>query len=64
MEVETLLSGEYDDHDVLLSIHTGNGGQDAEDFSQMLLRMYLRFAEKKGYKTQILEEPENRNRAS
>ncbi len=56
MEVETLLNGEYDENDVILSIHTGNGGQDAEDFSQMLLRMYLRFAERKGYKTQILEE--------
>lgn len=56
METNTLLNGEYDENDVLLSIHTGNGGQDAEDFSQMLLRMYLRFSEKKGYKATILEE--------
>ncbi len=56
METETLLSGEYDTNSVILSIHTGNGGQDAEDFSQILLRMYLRFAEKKGYRTEILEE--------
>ncbi len=56
METQTLLNGEYDKNNVILSIHTGNGGQDAEDFSQILLRMYLRFAEKKGYKTQILEE--------
>lgn len=56
MEVETLLNGEYDQSNVILSIHTGNGGQDAEDFSQMLLRMYLRFAEKKGYKSQIIDE--------
>ncbi len=56
MKTQTLLNGEYDQNNVILSIHTGNGGQDAEDFSQILLRMYLRFAEKKGYKTQILEE--------
>lgn len=55
-ETETLLSGEYDSHNAILKISTGNGGQDAEDFSQMLLRMYLRYAERKGWKTQIIEE--------
>ena len=55
-EVETFLSGEHDGKNVILSIHTGNGGQDAEDFSKMLLRMYLRFGERKGWKTQIIEE--------
>ncbi len=55
-ETETLLSGEYDSHNVILKISTGNGGQDAEDFSQMLYRMYLRFAEQKGWKTTILDE--------
>lgn len=55
-ETELLLSDEYDNKDVILSINTGNGGQDAEDFSQMLLRMYLRFCEKKGWKVNIIDE--------
>ncbi len=55
-ETETLLSGEYDSHNAILKISTGNGGQDAEDFSQMLLRMYLRYAERKGWKVLITEE--------
>ena len=55
-ETETLLSGEYDGYNAILKISTGNGGQDAEDFSQMILRMYLRYAERKGWKTQIIEE--------
>ncbi len=55
-QTEAFLSGEHDDKNVILSIHTGNGGQDAEDFSQMILRMYLRFAEAKGWKTQVLDE--------
>jgi peptide chain release factor 2 len=58
-ETETLLSGEYDGHNAILKISTGNGGQDAEDFSQILLRMYLRYAERKGWKIHILEESES-----
>ena len=55
-ETELLLSGPYDAHNALLSLHVGNGGQDAEDFCQILERMYLRFAETQGFKTKILEE--------
>lgn len=55
-ETLCLFSGEYDMGNALLSIHVGNGGQDAEDFCQILLRMYLRFAEKKGFKANLLEE--------
>jgi peptide chain release factor 2 len=50
------LAGEYDDHDAFLSIHAGAGGTDAQDWAQMLLRMYLRWAEKNDYKTTVIEE--------
>jgi len=53
---ETLLDGEYDSHNAILTLLVGNGGQDAEDFCQMLQRMYLRWAEQQGFKIHILEE--------
>lgn len=49
-------SGPYDDHDVVLRLQSGAGGVDAMDWTAMLLRMYLRWAEKAGYKTELLEE--------
>ncbi|MCF7918144.1 PCRF domain-containing protein, partial [Candidatus Gracilibacteria bacterium] len=55
-ESETLLSGEHDQGNAIVSLHVGNGGQDAEDFTQILERMYLRFCEGKGWKVQILDE--------
>ncbi|MGH2583189.1 MAG: peptide chain release factor 2 [Anaerolineales bacterium] len=54
-ELRTLLSGEYDDHDALLSINAGAGGTDSQDWAQMLQRMYLRYAEQEVYKTEILD---------
>jgi peptide chain release factor 2 len=54
-ELLLMLSGEYDDHDALLSIHAGAGGTDAQDWAEMLLRMYLRWAERRGFETEILE---------
>lgn len=54
LEKESLYCGEYDDKGAILSIHAGAGGTEAQDWAQMLLRMYLRFGERKGYKTDIL----------
>ena len=53
---ETLLNGEYDDHNAIITLQVGNGGQDAEDFCQMLQRMYLRWADNQRFKVEILEE--------
>ncbi len=54
-ELMLALSGEFDDHDAILSIHAGEGGTEAQDWAEMLLRMYLRWAEKHGFKTTILD---------
>jgi len=56
--LRTLLSGPYDDHDCLLSIHAGAGGTDAQDWAQMLLRMYLRYSEKNGYQVEMVDKSE------
>lgn len=55
-EIESLLSGETDLNNAICSIQAGAGGTDAQDFAQMLLRMYLRWAEKRGFKAEILDE--------
>lgn len=49
-------SGKFDDHDAILRLHAGAGGTDAQDWTEMLLRMYLRWAERSGMKTELLEE--------
>ena len=54
-ELRTLLAGDYDDGDALLSINAGAGGTEAQDWAAMLQRMYLRWAEQQGYKTEILD---------
>jgi peptide chain release factor 2 len=55
-ELETLLSGEADSNDCYLEVHAGAGGTEAQDWAEMLLRMYVRWAEQHGYKTEWLEE--------
>jgi peptide chain release factor 2 len=55
-ETEALLSGQTDANNAICSIQSGAGGTDAQDWAQMLLRMYLRWAEKKGFKVEILDE--------
>ena len=55
-ELESLLSGEADGNDAYLEVHAGAGGTEAQDWAQMLLRMYTRWAEQHGYKVEWLEE--------
>ena len=54
-EVAALLSGEQDASNAIVSIHPGAGGTEAQDWAEMLMRMYLRWAEKRGYRTEILD---------
>ncbi|MBO9704742.1 MAG: peptide chain release factor 2 [Arthrobacter sp.] len=55
LEVVTLLSGEYDEREAVVTIRSGAGGVDAADFAEMLLRMYLRWAERRGYSTKVMD---------
>jgi len=55
LEIRTLLSGEYDQRDALVTIRSEAGGVDAADFAAMLLRMYLRWAERHGYATEVYD---------
>jgi len=55
LEVQTLLDGEYDPRPAVITIRAGAGGVDAADFADMLFRMYLRFAEKRGYKATVMD---------
>ena len=55
-EIRSLLSGEADANDCYLEIHAGAGGTEAQDWAEMLLRMYIRWAERRGYSVQWIEE--------
>ncbi|MFA5606589.1 MAG: peptide chain release factor 2 [Leucobacter sp.] len=55
LEVQTMLSGEYDDRPAVVTIRSGAGGDDATDFAEMLMRMYLRWAEQHGHPTKVLD---------
>jgi peptide chain release factor 2 len=54
-EVEALLSGEADGNDTFLEVHAGAGGTESQDWAEMLLRMYMRWAERQGYKVEVIE---------
>ena len=55
-ELEQMLSGEYDDADAILTINSGAGGTDAQDWASMLLRMYMRWVESRGWKVELLDK--------
>jgi peptide chain release factor 2 len=55
LHLSTLLKGDYDDCDAVLSLHAGAGGTEAQDWTQMLYRMYQRYCEKKGYSLRVLD---------
>jgi hypothetical protein len=55
LELQSLLSGEYDESDAIVELHSGAGGTDAQDWCEMLLRMYQRWAERRGFDVEIDE---------
>ena len=58
LELESLFSGEYDDRDAICEVHAGAGGTDAQDWAEMLLRMYQRWAERRGFTVEVDEATE------
>jgi len=58
LQFALMLSGEHDEHDAIVSIHAGSGGVDAQDWAEILLRMYLRWAEQHRFKTEIFDYSE------
>ena len=55
LQEDALFNGEYDTGDAVVSVHAGEGGTDAQDWAEMLLRMYLRWAEHRGFQTELVE---------
>jgi len=55
LELQTAFSSEYDDRNAILAIHAGAGGTESQDWAEMLMRMYLRWAERRGYKAEVLD---------
>ena len=63
-EVEALLSGEADANDTFLEVHAGAGGTESQDWTEMLLRMYMRWADEQGYKVELIERTRAKRPAS
>jgi peptide chain release factor 2 len=55
LQIEALFSGEYDGGDAIVTVHSGTGGTDSQDWTEMLLRMYLRWCDDRGFKAELLE---------
>lgn len=55
LEIEVLFSGKYDGHNCIISLHAGAGGTEAQDWADMLYRMYTRFCEQNGFKTELID---------
>lgn len=55
LRLQTLLNGKYDKNNAIISVHAGSGGTDAQDWAEMLFRMYTRWCEKKGYKAKLID---------
>jgi len=55
LKLRTLLNGKYDKNNAIISVHAGSGGTDAQDWAEMLFRMYTRWCEKKGYKAKLID---------
>lgn len=55
MELEAAFSSEYDDRNAILAIHSGAGGTESQDWAEILMRMYLRWAERRGYRAEVLD---------
>ena len=59
LRLRTLLNGKYDKNNAIISVHAGSGGTDAQDWAEMLFRMYTRWCEKKGYKAKLIDMQED-----
>ncbi len=55
LRLEVLLTGEYDSHDAIVSFHPGAGGTESQDWAEMLMRMYVRWAERRGFQVEVLD---------
>ncbi len=64
LELQSLFSGEYDELDAVCEVHAGAGGTDAQDWAEMLLRMYQRWAERRGYSVEVDEATEGQEAGS